>query len=316
MATPSGNKSRKRKSLSWQTDDKLLQIHHFELIADERVNVYKAQSMGEGSVASTLDVEHGYPSTSASPVYPGNSAITNKELGSPKIISPNSANNNINNNIISSCSSGGSNTYNNNINNNNGVSPHKRARLEIEPQSIVDIQWRPLISIDYDPELPPPGWNSNERIAQAERESCVLGAIDLPGQPSTLDEPDPEPMSITSTVATSSNNNPLNNNNPIRHLTIPLNGNNSNAFSSTNQTTGDLNQQQQHNPDQQQSHQQQTTTNNINIINNDDLIIPLESVHGVYTEYYDMYVTRIHQDYANYSEFKTMMTQSSCQGLC
>lgn len=51
--------------------------------------------------------------------------------------------------------------------------------------------WPALVLIDFTPELPSPGWNSIERSAQAERESYVLGAIDLPGQPSTLDEPGP-----------------------------------------------------------------------------------------------------------------------------
>ena len=50
--------------------------------------------------------------------------------------------------------------------------------------------WRPPKLIDFTPLLPSPGWNSVERSAQAEREQYTLGAIDLPGQTSTIDEPD------------------------------------------------------------------------------------------------------------------------------
>lgn len=66
--------------------------------------------------------------------------------------------------------------------------------------------WRPLILIDFTPELPSPGWNSIERSAQAERETYVLGAIDLPGQPSTLDEPDQQQQQLKLNSTPSTNN--------------------------------------------------------------------------------------------------------------
>lgn len=148
-STSNTNRSRKRKSISWQSDDKLLKIHHFELIADERINVARVYYDPQNDTNASQTAA----SSNASGVKISNAS----------------------------------------------VDPVRRpSKNESDLKCIDYLPWRPLILIDFTPELPPPGWNSKERSAQAERESCVLGAIDLPGQSSTLDEPEQQSKSGSS----------------------------------------------------------------------------------------------------------------------
>lgn len=254
------NKTRKRRSISWQSEDKLLQIHHFELIADERVNVYRENSIQQ----STIDADNSTNSND-----PNNKGILSNSEGSVNKF-PNPSQN---------------------FENVGMNSPFAKSRNDSDPTTVDNFPWRPLISIDYDPELPPPGWNSSERIAQAERETCVLGAIDLPGQPSILDEPDQDYPTTNSSIIS-------------RQSSDSANGNPNSLFndSSTNSETLSAYQQQQSN-----------TSTNTN--QQDDLIIPLESAHGVYREYYDMYTSHVQPYYATYQDFQMLINQS-CQGLC
>lgn len=165
----SDRRSRKRKSLTWRPDDKLKEWHYFELIADERVNVSPA---GRAGTDHQIDASAGGSSSSI--------AINKLQLGSIG-------------DKISTAS----------------VDPLRRSNdgKANEPNEPKLPAWRPLISIDFTPELPSPGWNSIERSAQAERETYVLGAIDLPGQPSTLDEPDQQQQQLRLASATSSTSN-------------------------------------------------------------------------------------------------------------
>lgn len=265
----SDRRSRKRKSISWQTEDKLLQVHHFELIDDERVNVYR-----ENIQQST--------SSDADP---------------PPTFSNNPTNPNVDNKGVASNFGAGVKMFPNSQHNNGG-SPYKKARNESISNIVDNFPWRPLISIDYDPELPAPGWNSSERIAQAERENYVLGAIDLPGQPSTLDEPDEDyPNQISSGLKSNPPNSSI-----LRD--DPTNGNSSRLYNSSN----NLDDTQSHNQQSAQTHHQTNP-------NSEELIIPLESAHGVYREYYDMYTTHIQPNYSTYQDFQLLINQS-CQGLC
>lgn len=150
LATGSDRRSRKRKSISWQSEDKLRQFHHFELIPDERINVTR----------NSIDQQND-TNASISAVGGSNLNANNKVHNAPGV-------------KISNAS----------------VDPVRRLSSKNESECVNYMTWRPLILIDFTPELPPAGWNSKERSTQAERESCVLGAIDLPGQPSTLDEPE------------------------------------------------------------------------------------------------------------------------------
>jgi len=120
-------RNRKKKSITWQADEKITSVRYFDLIEDERVNMHK------------INIENQQNEQQA-----GGSSLNNKMPSSK-------------------CES---------------------------DKPIEYLAWRPLILIDFTPTLPSPGWNSIERSAQAEREVYVLGAIDLPGKPSTLDEPD------------------------------------------------------------------------------------------------------------------------------
>lgn len=152
---------RRKKSISWQSDEKITKVHYFEYIADERINVTKPN----------IDLTLNDPNASTS----GSSLIANNKIIGGEI-------------------------------SNSSVDPVRRFKNDNE--KVYDyLNWRPLILIDYKPDLPAPGWKSVERSAQAERETYVLGAIDLPGQPSILDEPDPQqskPGSSSSANGTSS----------------------------------------------------------------------------------------------------------------
>lgn len=150
LATGSDRRSRKRKSISWQSEDKLLKVHHFELIADERVNVTRVNNIDQQND----------PNASFSAISGSSLNVNNKVHNAPGV-------------KISNAS----------------VDPVRRHSSKTESDT-TNLPWRPLILIDFTPELSPPGWNSKERSVQAERELCVLGAIDLPGQPWTLDEPE------------------------------------------------------------------------------------------------------------------------------
>ena len=135
-------RSRKRKSLKWPTDENLKKVHFFELIADERINVHKLNSVEQAN------------GPNASTTLPGGPSL--------------------------------------NVNNKIPIPGGVKTSAKVDSDKCVEYaQWPDtLLLIDYTPELPSPGWNSVERSAQAERENYVLGAIDLPGQPSTIDEPD------------------------------------------------------------------------------------------------------------------------------
>lgn len=135
-------RSRKRKSLSWQPDEKIRKIHYFELFADERSNVYKAGLNSSESDANASAAGGSSP----------NADIAG--TGRPS----------------------------------NDIAKRSNDKCDTE-KCVTHAEWKTYL-IDYIPELPTPGWQSTERSAQAEREQYVLGAIDLPGQPSTLDEPD------------------------------------------------------------------------------------------------------------------------------
>lgn len=136
--------SRRKKSISWQSDEKITKVHYFEYIADERINVSR----------------------------PNNADQQNESNASA------GANNKTTNQIGGKIS-------------NSSVDPIRRFNGKSDNEKFYEyLPWRPLTLIDYKPDLPAPGWKSVERSAQAERETYVLGAIDLPGQPSILDEPD------------------------------------------------------------------------------------------------------------------------------
>lgn len=158
----SDRRSRKRKSLTWQTDEKMRQIHYFEYIADERINVTRINSsenqQNDANATTNVDGGSSQNANNRLPIAPG-SKISNAS-----------------------------------------VDPIKRVfNGKVESEKVFEYSpWRTPVLIDFVPELPSPGWASVERTAQAERESCVLGAIDLPGQPSTLDEPDQIPKSGSS----------------------------------------------------------------------------------------------------------------------
>lgn len=160
--------SRTRKSLKWQSDEKIQKVHYFELIEDERINVTR------------YNVDNTQNDTNAA----GGSSLNNKIIDSE----------------------GGK------ISNAN-VDPIRRPNGRVDSAGKHPIEYSPwrLIQIDIAPKLPSPGWNSSERKAQAEREQYVLGAIDLPGQPSTLDEPDQQPKTTTSSNNGNNNNTSTNN---------------------------------------------------------------------------------------------------------
>lgn len=142
-------RNRKKKSITWQSDEKIQKVHYFEWIADERINV-------------TRDLNN-----------PTNVAVDNSALsGQPLGTSPNAHANRLNQNPLAMSASAARN--------------EATARTH---DGLKRREWR-LILIDFKNDHPGPGQNSLERIAQAERENYVLGAIDLPGQPSTIDEPD------------------------------------------------------------------------------------------------------------------------------
>lgn len=259
------NKSRKRRSISWQSEDKLLQIHHFELIADERVNVYRANNDQQ----NTIDTDN-----------------------SPTL-------NDSNNKGVISNNPGGVNKFPSSSQYfDNGTSGQLSKNRNDSDSTTVDIfPWRPLISIDYDPEIPPPGWNSSERIAQAERESCVLGAIDLPGQPSTIDEPDQDYSSSHTTNPPSI----------LRQKSDTADGNSSSLFIDSSHNLETLSAYQQ---------QQQQTNSNTATTLKDDIIIPLSSDHGVYREYHDMYTTHEDLYYGNYQDLQTLINSALNRRLC
>lgn len=134
-------RSRKRKSLTWPSEDKIHKVHYFEYIVDERINVTRLNTADQAN------------SPNASTTLPGGPSL--------------------------------------NANNKMPIPGGVKISTRVDSDKCMDyVPWQSLILIDYTPELPSPGWNSIERSAQAERENYVLGAIDLPGQPSTLDEPD------------------------------------------------------------------------------------------------------------------------------
>lgn len=152
----SDRRSRKRKSIQWQPDEKIHKIHYFEYIADERINVTK------------INTDKQNESNASANSAGGSSLNANNKL-------PNAVGGKIS---------------------NASVDPVRRSSAKTDSDKCLEYSaWRPLIPIDFTPELPSPGWNSIERSAQAEREAYVLGAIDLPGQAATLDEPDQQPKS-------------------------------------------------------------------------------------------------------------------------
>lgn len=163
-------RSRKKKSITWQSAEKIHKVHYFEYIPDERVNVTRLNNLDQqnDTNASTANAAGGSSSLNAN---------ANKL--------PNAVGGKIS---------------------NASVDPIRRPISKAEADKCVEyLPWRPLVLIDFTPELPSPGWNSLERSAQAERENYVLGAIDLPGQPSTLDEPDGQPTQGTKPEGAGSN---------------------------------------------------------------------------------------------------------------
>lgn len=149
---------RKKKSISWQPDEKIQKVHYFEFIADERVNVTRVNDLNQPTVESA-------PTAASQSVVAGSS--------------PNAHANRLNP-LVGRSAQADVDPLSKRTNPNNRQDSN---------EGIKYMEWK-LILIDFTPELPSPGWNSVERSAQAERETYVLGAIDLPGQPSTLDEPD------------------------------------------------------------------------------------------------------------------------------
>lgn len=149
-------RQRKNKSITWRPDDSLRKIHYFEKIPDERINVYKlnVQPQTEAANASSQNAAVSSPNAHANRLNPLKSDAVQ---------------------VVDSRQSGHA------LSSTQG---HKSVHAPIRLA-----EWK-LILIDFTPALPSPGWNSVERSAQAERETYVLGAIDLPGQPSTIDEPD------------------------------------------------------------------------------------------------------------------------------
>lgn len=159
----SDRRSRKRKSITWQPDEKIQKVHYFEYIADERINVTRLNNPDQQNDTNA----------SANLVAGSNLNANNKTL----------------------------NAVGGKVSNNSVESAVWRSDGKAESDKSIEYSpWRDLLPIDFTPELPSPGWNSIERSAQAVRETYVLGAIDLPGQPSTLDEPE----SGTSTATTTS----------------------------------------------------------------------------------------------------------------
>lgn len=78
------------------------------------------------------------------------------------------------------------------LGNSSPLDPNRRFNGDAskQPNCIEYVPWRPLIKLVLAPGTRQTGWNSVERSTQQERETFVLAAIDLPGQPSTIDEPD------------------------------------------------------------------------------------------------------------------------------
>lgn len=159
--------SRKRKSLSWQPDNEILKVRYFEYIADERINVTRV---------NTNDQQK---DTNASANLASGSSLNNAQ------------------NKLSNSAAGM------NVSLTGSVDPVDR--LNNGKHDLAEKEYSPwlLVPIDFAPELPSPGWNSMERTAQAEREQYVLGAIDLPGLPSILDEPDNYNATTTSSSSDS-----------------------------------------------------------------------------------------------------------------
>lgn len=233
--------SRRKKSLTWQSDETIKQIHYFENIPDERVNVSKLNLESQND--------------------PNNGLSLNNATGNASGSSSSSPNANVNK--LPNSGLGGKIS-------NASVDPIRKlpsnGKIELEKQ-VEYLPWRPLVLIDFTPEMPSPGWNSLERSAQAERETYVLGAIDLPGQTSTLDEPDGHGAIQSTTTTTTS-------------TTI-----NSSTNSIIDTTKSDLG--GQHNSESQGAPGTgKEDTDNVKII-------PLENPEGMYTEYPDMYNSEI-----------------------
>lgn len=165
----SGDRRSRKKNvrLSWPSEEKIHKVHYFEYIPDERCNVTRMNNTDQQN-----DANASANSASGSSLNPN----ANKAVGAK----------------ISHAS----------------VDPIRRSNGKTESEKYVEYSpWRPLILIDFTPELPSPGWNSLERSAQAERETYVLGAIDLPGQPSTLDEPDQQQQTKAQTTSADGSSN-------------------------------------------------------------------------------------------------------------
>lgn len=173
LVVGSDRRSRKRKAkVTWQTDEKIQKVHYFEYDADERINVTRLNN-------NTVDQQNPDLSNLPSNVAGGFNLNANNKV-------PNAV--------------GGGRIL------NASVDPIRRSNSKNDSDKCIEyLPWRSLIPIDFTPELQSPGWNSIERSAQAERETYVLGAIDLPGQPSTIDEPD-QPTKTESNVTTTDSN--------------------------------------------------------------------------------------------------------------
>lgn len=147
---------RNRKSLSWQCDKDLTQVRYFEFYEDERCNVSRPDY---DAINGTLS--NGVPtSPTAQDAANGGVSARNERRDSFGTRSSNALKRTLSHDGWPRGSKDG------------------------------DTTWKSLIPIDFAFQVLEPGWNSQEKGFEADRELGVLRVLDLPGTPQTLSEPD------------------------------------------------------------------------------------------------------------------------------
>lgn len=173
---------RKNKSkVSWHSE--LEKYHYFEYVADERINVTRLNNSDQQQQQAAQQNDIANASATSAPGSSLNKVPN--AAGSDVFVDPlrrlgiNSKDDSANASNTATAGATAATT---------GIVAAPAAAAE---RTVIEyFPWRSLIPLDFIAELQSPGWGSLERSAQAERESYVLGAIDLPGQASVLYEPD------------------------------------------------------------------------------------------------------------------------------